>query len=70
MCERCTDLQGEGRWGWGGNFRDAGRKTAVPGARETPGPKSEMRTRFVLCGEVGQGPLMGLQKLSSPGAIP
>lgn len=69
MRERCTDLREAGQVGVG-NFRDAGRKTAVPGARETPGPKNEMRIHFMLCGEVGQGPLMGLQKLSSPGAIP
>ena len=53
-----------------GNFRDTGRKAAIPGARETLGPKSEVKTPFVLRGEVGQGPLMGLQKLSGSGAIP
>lgn len=45
-----------GNWGQVGvavgNFRDAGRKAGVPGARETPGPKSEMKTPFVLRGEV------------------
>ena len=56
--------------GVGGEFQRCWKEDSRSRGQRNTRAQSEMRTRFVLCGEVGQGPLMGLQKLSSPGAIP